>query len=248
MYFENHRGTYTSWARVKEYNRKNEILAEKAEKAGTLGNWLGVLPNAGSEDISKAWDKILINQFHDVLPGSSIPYQYEGHLQQPGIGQEPAQQCPERRLQAIAYKADTNVDGTPVLVFNPLSWERSDMVETTVRFTDAVPEQIAVYDGDTLVPSTVTARDEEKKTATIRFQANALPSVGFKIFTVKAGDGTVETNLSVEENDSLFVMENEFLKVEIDKETGNIAQVYNKKDNNRPVFADGYQGNEIHIL
>ena len=40
-------------------------------------------------------------------------------------------------LQAIAYKADTNVDGTPVLVFNPLSWERSDMVETTVRFTDA---------------------------------------------------------------------------------------------------------------
>ena len=57
----------------------------------------------------------------------------------------------------------------------------------------------------------------------------------------------METNLSVEENDSLFVMENEFLKVEIDKETGNIAQVYNKKDNNRPVFADGYQGNEIHI-
>ena len=87
----------------------------------------------------------------------------------------------------------------------------------------------------------MTARDEEKKTATMRFQANALPSVGFKIFTVKAGDGTVETNLSVEENDSLFVMENEFLKVEIDKETGNIAQVYNKKDNNRPVFADGYQ-------
>ena len=247
MYFENHRGTYTSWARVKEYNRKNEILAEKAEKAGTLGNWLGVLPNAGSEDISKAWDKILINQFHDVLPGSSIPYQYEVTYNNQELAKNLLNNVQNDGLQAIAYKADTNVDGTPVLVFNPLSWERSDMVETTVRFTDAVPEQIAVYDGDTLVPSTVTARDEEKKTATIRFQANALPSVGFKIFTVKAGDGTVETNLSVEENDSLFVMENEFLKVEIDKETGNIAQVYNKKDNNRPVFADGYQGNEIHI-
>ena len=64
---------------------------------------------------------------------------------------------------------------------------------------------------------------------------------------MKSGDGTVETNLSVEENENLFVMENAFLKVEIDKNTGNIAQVYNKKDGNRPVFADGYQGNEIHI-
>ena len=93
----------------------------------------------------------------------------------------------------------------------------------------------------------MTSRDEEKKTATIRFQANNLPSVGFKVFNVKSGDGTVETNLSVEENENLFVMENAFLKVEIDKNTGNIAQVYNKKDGNRPVFADGYQGNEIHI-
>ena len=74
-----------------------------------------------------------------------------------------------------------------------------------------------------------------------------MPSVGFKVFNVKSGDGTVETNLSVEENENLFVMENAFLKVEIDKNTGNIAQVYNKKDGNRPVFADGYQGNEIHI-
>ena len=247
MYFENHRGTYTSWARVKEYNRKNEILAEKAEKAGTLGNWLGVLPNAGNEEISKAWDKILINQFHDVLPGSSIPYQYEVTYNNQELAKNLLNNVQNDGLQAIAYKADTNVDGTPVLVFNPLSWERSDMVETTVSFADAVPEQIAVYDGDSLVPSTVTSRDEEKKTATIRFQANNLPSVGFKVFNVKSGDGTVETNLSVEENENLFVMENAFLKVEIDKNTGNIAQVYNKKDGNRPVFADGYQGNEIHI-
>ena len=77
MYFENHRGTYTSWARVKEYNRKNEILAEKLRRLAPWAIGLRVLPNAGNEEISKAWDKILINQFHDVLPGSSIPYQYE---------------------------------------------------------------------------------------------------------------------------------------------------------------------------
>lgn len=248
MYFENHRGTYTSWARVKEYNRKNEILAEKAEKAGTLGSWLGVLPDAGNEDISKAWDKILINQFHDVLPGSSVPYQYQVTYNNQELAKNLLKNVQNNGLQAIAYKADTNVDGTPVLVFNSLSWERSDMVEATVSFADAVPEQLAVYDGDTLVPSAVIARNDEKKTATIRFKADALPSVGFKVFNVKAGDGKVETDLSVQENDGLYVMENEFLKVEIDKATGNIAQVYNKKDDNRPVFAEGYQGNEIQIL
>ncbi|WP_050697172.1 glycoside hydrolase family 38 N-terminal domain-containing protein [Anaeromassilibacillus senegalensis] len=248
MYFENHRGTYTSWARVKEYNRKNEILAEKAEKAGTLGNWLGVLPGAGNDEVSKAWDKILINQFHDVLPGSSIPYQYQVTYNNQELAKNLLNNVQDNGLQAIAYKADTNVDGTPVLVFNSLSWARDDMVETIVSFDGAVPESLVVYDGDTELPSTVVARDTEKNTATIRFQAKDLPPVGFKVFNVKAGESAVETNLSAKEEDGLFVLENAALKVEIDKSTGNIAQIYNKNDNNRPVFADGYQGNEIHIL
>jgi len=71
MYLENHRGTYTSQARIKKNNRLGEITAEEAEKFSSMAAWQGVLgyPQA---NINFAWEKIMLNQFHDILPGSGI--------------------------------------------------------------------------------------------------------------------------------------------------------------------------------
>ena len=252
MYFENHRGTYTSWAKVKEYNRKNEVLAEKAEKAGTLGNWLGVLPDAGSDEVNKAWDKILINQFHDVLPGSSIPYQYQVTYNNQELAKNLLNNVQSNGLQAIAYRADTktNVQGIPVMVFNPLSWVRDDTVQISVNFADDVPKNLAVYDvaANEKVASSVVSTDPEAKKATVCFEAKQLPSMGYKVFDVRAEDGTVANGLTVQKDKDIFTIENESLKVEISATTGNIKQIYNKKDGNRQVFANGYEGNELQIL
>ncbi len=250
MYFENHRGTYTSWAKVKEYNRKNEVLAEKAEKSAALGNWLGVLPNAGSDEVSKAWDKILINQFHDVLPGSSIPYQYQVTYNNQELAKNLLNTVQSNGLQAIAYRAETKsgVTGIPVMVFNPLSWVRDDTVEVSVNFEADIPENLAVYDvaSNEKVASSVVSKDAASKRATISFAAKNLPSMGYKVFDVRAEDGTVANSLSVQPD--TFTMENDFLKVEINANTGNISQIYNKKDGDRKVFANGYEGNELQIL
>ena len=247
MYFENHRGTYTSWAQVKKYNRQNEILADQAEKAATIGNWLNVTEDADEANVSKAWDRILINQFHDVLPGSSIPYAYMDTYNDQELTESLLENTLTTGVQAMGYVADTQVDGVPVLVFNALSWARDEMVEMQVAFDGEMPENIAVYDGDTQLMTTVTERDEENNTATIRFLATDVPAVGYKVFSVEEAGGAVTSDLAASEDENTFILENDSLKVEIDKTTGNIRQVYDKKDGNRAAFTEG-TGSELHVL
>ncbi|KAG0340515.1 Glycoside hydrolase, 38 vacuolar alpha mannosidase [Podila horticola] len=72
LYLEFHRGTYTTQALTKKFNRKLEILLREIELASTLCLGLGrdfLYPKA---DLDRLWKDILLNQFHDVLPGSAI--------------------------------------------------------------------------------------------------------------------------------------------------------------------------------
>ena len=75
LYFEYHRGTYTSMARNKRSNRKSEILMMDLELLSLIASWQGVEYDKAAMD--KMWTTILLNQFHDILPGSSIHEVYE---------------------------------------------------------------------------------------------------------------------------------------------------------------------------
>ncbi len=76
LYYENHRGTYTSQAFIKKYNRRGEYLLTRAEALGTVAaaldgkNMTTLTPD---EKLAEPWRLLLINQFHDILPGTSIP-------------------------------------------------------------------------------------------------------------------------------------------------------------------------------
>lgn len=76
LYLEYHRGTYTSQAKNKRYNRKSEFMYMNAELLSIIGN---VLTGAGypRNVLREGWDKIMLCQFHDVIPGSSIREVYE---------------------------------------------------------------------------------------------------------------------------------------------------------------------------
>ncbi len=76
LYLEFHRGTYTSVAKVKKHNRKSEFLFQKAESASVIGNILcgREYPKA---EFDGSWKLILLNQFHDIIPGSSIKEVYD---------------------------------------------------------------------------------------------------------------------------------------------------------------------------
>src|ERR1051325_4917386 len=89
LYFEYHRGTYTSQALVKRNNRRAEKLLHDLEflSAAALARGRTDDPHAGGprysrEQINDLWKTLLVNQFHDILPGSSIREVYEDSARQ----------------------------------------------------------------------------------------------------------------------------------------------------------------------
>lgn len=81
LYLEFHRGTYTSVAKNKWYNRKSEFLLQSLEAASVTDKLLAGGDYAKKE-IYDSWDVVLLNQFHDIIPGSSIREVYEESEQQ----------------------------------------------------------------------------------------------------------------------------------------------------------------------
>jgi alpha-mannosidase len=71
LYFLNHRGTYTSQAKLKRGNRKSEVALREAELWGVIAQQMFGVP-FGYTVLDALWKKVLLNQFHDILPGSSI--------------------------------------------------------------------------------------------------------------------------------------------------------------------------------
>ena len=76
LYLEFHRGTYTGVAKVKKYNRESEFMLQNNEKLSVI-NMLGCGKEYPTEGLLKAWKTVLTNQFHDVIPGSSIEEVYD---------------------------------------------------------------------------------------------------------------------------------------------------------------------------
>jgi alpha-mannosidase len=68
-------GCYTSQAAMKRFNRENELLADAAERAGVMAEWLAGLPYP-KDRLRDAWIRVLWHQFHDDLTGTSIPQAY----------------------------------------------------------------------------------------------------------------------------------------------------------------------------
>lgn len=257
MYLEYHRGTYTTQAAVKKYNRKSEIAAEETEKFASIAEWLGGT-SYPQDKINEAWKLININQFHDILPGSSIPAVYDRAWNDYEIALNLLRSSLENSLASIAQRADTSKEGIPLVVFNPLSWDRTDIVKTTITLPTESPAHIKVFDseGNQTISQIL---NQKGKLVEIAFKAT-VPSMGYKVYYVKTEDEPAElahaetkdaaadiTALEpVCEDTDLYTMENDFLRVEINKKTGNIKQIYDKV-NNREVFSGG-EGNQLHIL
>ena len=127
LYFSAHRGVYTSQAAIKKGNRKAELALREAEMWGAIASAQGFaypLPR-----MDAAWKKLLLNQFHDILPGSSIARVYEDARRdhQWIIGE--AEDVKNDALASL-----TTGDGFSV--FNSLSFPRMGLVKLPERFTN----------------------------------------------------------------------------------------------------------------
>ncbi len=123
LYFQAHRGTYTSQARIKLLNRRSEIGLREAEFWGSMASVLAGR-SAPLIVLDRAWKRVLINQFHDILPGSSIGRVYEEA--ESDLSEVVA--CAERMTQAAVTALVTDRSGGAMTVFNSLSFSRRVLV------------------------------------------------------------------------------------------------------------------------
>ena len=119
LYLEFHRGTYTSIGKVKKSNRYSEFLLGNAEALSATDLCLGGSYDA--EGLNDNWKKVLHNQFHDILPGSSIQEVYDGTDKDYAEIAAYGEGVVDEKLGAMAKRIKTE-GGT--LLYNPTGFER----------------------------------------------------------------------------------------------------------------------------
>ncbi len=127
LLIEHGTGTYTAHGEMKRWNRMNECLADAAEKASVAAEWLGAIryPRAKLTD---AWVRVLANQMHDILPGTSVPEACRLSWNDEVLSLNQFAAALKDAVCGVAKMLDTRGDGTPVVVFNPTSVERVESI------------------------------------------------------------------------------------------------------------------------
>lgn len=125
LYLEMHRGTYTSIAKNKRNNRKSEFMYQKSE-ALSVADSLLLGKEYPQADINNAWKIILLNQFHDILPGSSIFEVYEYCDKQYAEIAETGNNIINEKTSDIA--ANIKTDGG-IFAYNPNAFECSTVID-----------------------------------------------------------------------------------------------------------------------
>lgn len=216
LYLEFHRGCYTSHADQKRYNRCCEHLLSEAELFSAIATLLTHTSYPKAE-LEETWKKVLFNQFHDILPGSSIPEVFVDANQDWELAQQTALALRERGLEMIADQIQLPnppaSNALPIIVFNSLNWERSEVVHW--QAPDQNQGTILDSDGQ-ILPTQYNAQAED-----LSFWADSIPSVGYRIFWYIPT--AIPTVISMQKG---WVLENDYLRVEICRDTGNIASIW----------------------
>ena len=144
LYLEYHRGTYTTNGPIKQANRRNEQALRAAElwsvAAGEPGNEWSVYP---SDALDETWKLLLLNQFHDIIPGSSIHWANEDCMRDHAQIAEVAGELIGSAQRAIVQQVDTSGMTRPFVVFNAASRDRRELVEIPTTAGGA-PELVSV--------------------------------------------------------------------------------------------------------
>ncbi len=229
LYFQYHRGVQTTQSETKRGNRKSEVALLDAEKLASIGTLFGQFYPQDGFDAS--WKKVLFNQFHDILPGSGIGINYVDAARKYAEVWRFSGDTITATMNDLAARVKT--DDVSVLVFNPLSWERSGIVEADVQLPEGY-ELRGLQDSSARVGYDLIRSDPGTNRMRIRFKVERVPPIGYKVLNalvVKPGtpdsDGIVPMPVISTETS----LENGFLRLTVDPQTGCITSLYDKLNN-----------------
>jgi len=239
LYLEYHRGTFTSQAQIKQNNRRCEAELGAAEKAATWARLLGAAyPRA---DLAALWQDVLTNQFHDILPGSSITPVYRDALETYATVRRKLDRIEDQALRRVGAAVDTSrIEGIPVVVFNPLAWERADFVTAELPASSG---ELALWTVDGKPVPAEFSRDAETGALRVAFVAENVPSLGYRVFVARSGSpGPAVLEVKADQT----FLENRWHRLEVDPESGRIRSFRDKKLD-REFVAPGQAINALRI-
>jgi alpha-mannosidase len=229
LYFAYHRGVFTTQAETKRRIRRAEETVLNAEKFASLASLYGrAYPQDGME---LAWKNLLFDHFHDIMPGSGIAVNYlEAKRNLEDVGRA-ANDVTMGSLREIAAHVDTqgaSAQGevVPVLIFNSLSWPRTEVAEVEVQLP-APARQIEVVDSTgRLAESQLLLLDAETHRARFLLLSNT-PAFGYKTYFVRAATTAPAVHSMLKASSD--TLENEFIRLKIDPQTGCMTSLFDKR-------------------
>jgi alpha-mannosidase len=230
LYFEYHRGTYTTQALVKKQNRRMEQLLREVEMAWAMLP----LTRYPTKTLEQAWKVVLLNQFHDIIPGSSINRVYrEAHEQYNQV---------EQTLKVLLTTADdewqcklnTNDLFKPYLLRNSLSWDRDELV--------LIPEKSrsTTNKGSWITPAGDAALSQPVQSGTL-VQIKA-PALGHSVISKGKSQEQASTGLRIAKR----ILQNKLLKVEF-AANGCIKRIFDRTVG-REVLLPGAMANQFCLF
>jgi alpha-mannosidase len=235
LYLETHRGTYSTHGPTKRANRKCELMLREAEILGSFVQIQGKKVNL--KDIRAAWQTILLHQFHDILPGSSISDVYEDTRKDLARVQESIGAIVENALGVlVSGKSQKNTDA--ICVFNSLSCPRNDAVTATVP--DTGKDICICSPAGVSLKTQVIERSQGK--ARVVFEPTEIPSMGYTVFTLCNKKRNLVSSLNVSKNK----IESNFFIIEMTSE-GGISKLFDKRFD-RQVVSSGAIANDLQLF
>ncbi len=240
LYFEYHRGVFTTQANHKRNMRESEEQLLNAEKYSSLALLSGN-PYPAAQ-LNEAWKKVLFNQFHDLAAGSGIGVIYKDAQRDYDVVRWTAHDATSSALHAIASRINTqSISGVPVLVMNPLAWTRTDLAEFDVQMPAPANRGVSVLDSQgKSLPVQVLSADTATNTFHLLVEVRDVPSLGYEVLHVSPGDSPPESDLK----SNGLTLENSALRVTVDSQTGCITSLFDKKSQFESI-ASGGCGNEL---
>ncbi|MEO0757107.1 MAG: alpha-mannosidase [Cyanobacteria bacterium J06648_16] len=245
LYLELHRGCYTTHADQKWQNRRCEDLLYEAELWSAIATLTVQYPYPQIE-IEQAWKKVLFNQFHDILPGSAIPEVFEDANRDWAAAHQLAEQILEQALSAmqseISLPAPPQSNALPVLVFNSLSWDRSETVEVALpEFAlEKANRRWGLCDatGQTLSTWVQTVKNATgQSTERIIFCAKDVPAVGYRGYwlyplsdNASADVAAAQSMASYPHATPNYCLENACIRATVEATTGNLVELFDHRN------------------
>jgi alpha-mannosidase len=224
LYFQYHRGVFTTQSETKRRIRESEETLLTAEKVSSLASLYG--RPYPQEEFEHQWKSLLFDHFHDIMPGSGIAVNYldaKRNLEEVGRA---GREIIRGSMTEILAHINTEGDGLPVVIFNSLSWPRVDAVEVEAQLPTTARAIEVVDSGGKAVMSQLLSSDAATHRAHLLVVAT-VPALGYKTYFVRAAAKEASRSSSLEATaDSL---ENEFIRLKIDPQSGCMTSLFDKR-------------------